>query len=94
MDLTILTIEELYSEIADLAREQNVVNQETWNALVDEVVDGHMDLGEISEDDDPEAMKEALNHRYDGFHEEIIDAADFLGENGGDGRKNDEEEEV
>lgn len=78
MDLTALTMEDLYSEVADLARDQSIADHDTWNALVDEVVDGHVDLGELDEDDDVEAMKETLRHRFVSFREEIAEETGTL----------------
>ena len=64
MALTALTIDDLYNEIADLAREQGASDQETWDDIVEEVVEDHMDLGEIDLDEDTEAMKETLRSRW------------------------------
>ncbi len=69
MKLTTLTIDELFDEIADLAREQGASSKDTWAELVDEVVEGHLSLAEIDDDDDVEGMKEALKARWVGFKE-------------------------
>lgn len=64
MALTALTIDDLYNEIVDLAKEQGASSQELWDDIVEEVVEDHMDLGEIDLDDDTEAMKETLRSRW------------------------------
>lgn len=64
MDITTLTFDELYSEIVDLAQEQGVNNQERWDELVDEVIESHLDLGELDPDQDIEGWKESLSLKY------------------------------
>lgn len=67
MALTTLTRKDLYEEIADLARDQGVADQATWDELVDEVVEGHLSLGELDLDQDIEGMKESLSMGWDEY---------------------------
>jgi len=57
MEPAVLTVDDIYNEVADLARDQGVSTQEIWNDLVDEVIDGHSDLGEIDDEEDTDGMK-------------------------------------
>ncbi len=70
MALTTLTIDELYQEVADLARDQGVADKETWHDLVEEVVEGHADLGELDDEQDTEGMKEVLRNKWEEYKEE------------------------
>lgn len=65
-----LNIDDLYAEVADLARDQGVADKETWVELVEEVVEGHLDLGEIDMETDTEAMKEVLRTKWEEYKEE------------------------
>lgn len=81
MEQPALTVDDLYNEMADLARDQGVATQETWNDLVDEVVDGHSDLGEIDAEEDTEAMKRDLRAMWGEYKiesgVEMVETADF-----------------
>ncbi len=70
MALTTLTLEDLYSELSDLARDQGIDSKESWDELIDEVVEGHLDLGELDLEQDIEGMKELLRARWDAFKKE------------------------
>lgn len=71
MALTSLTIDKLYHEVAELFREQGALSRELWNEIVDEVVEGHVDLGELDEDQNTEGMKEVLRAKWNTFKEEL-----------------------
>lgn len=60
MSITTLTHDELLQELYDLAQYQGVTTQEAWDELVEEVVNAHLDLGELSDDEDIEAITETL----------------------------------
>lgn len=70
MAITTLTIDEMYLEIANLARDEGVSSRESWNEVVDEVVEGHLDLSELDKDQDTEGMKEVLGAKWLTFKEE------------------------
>ena len=70
MSITTLTLENIYSELADLSRDQGIDNRESWDELIDEVVEGHLDLGELDLDQDTEGMKELLRARWPAFQKE------------------------
>lgn len=71
MAITTLTLENLYSELGDLARDQGIDNKESWDELIDEIVEGHLDLGELDLDQDTEGMKEILRARWAAFKKEM-----------------------
>ena len=57
-------------ELSDLARDQGIDNKESWDELIDEVVEGHLDLGELDLEQDTEGMKELLRARWEAFKKE------------------------
>ncbi|MBD3251366.1 hypothetical protein GF380_02840 [Candidatus Uhrbacteria bacterium] len=61
---------DLYQTIADLAREQGVATQEDWNNLVEEVLQSHLNIGELAPDQPTEAMKTSLESRWDIYRNE------------------------
>ncbi|MBI2443948.1 MAG: hypothetical protein HYV42_01755 [Candidatus Magasanikbacteria bacterium] len=69
------TTDELYREVADLAREQGVAGQEMWNELVEEVVDAHLDLGELTDDENLENIKAELADRWHEYEVSAVAAA-------------------
>src|SRR3989338_4806114 len=73
MKLTTLTRQELYEEIIDLAQGQGVNSQETWNELVDETVESHLDLGELDVDRDTEGLKEGLYAQYGEYKHQMAE---------------------
>lgn len=73
MAITTLTIDDLYSEITELAREEAVSTRELWNDMVEEVVEGHVDLGELDSDQDTEGMKEILRAKWNNFKDELAE---------------------
>ncbi|MBU1033208.1 MAG: hypothetical protein ABII13_04940 [Patescibacteria group bacterium] len=65
MQLDTLNRKELFDEISDLARNQGISTQEEWDGLVDEVVESHISLGELDEDQDLEGLKNALMEKWE-----------------------------
>lgn len=63
--------EDLYSELTDRAREAGVTTQEAWNELVEEVLDEHLNWGEIDVDDDVTGLREALQEKWTEFDEKL-----------------------
>lgn len=72
MPLTTLSLEDLYAEISDLARDQGVASREAWDEMVDDVVEDHLDLGELDLDQDTEGMKDVLRTRWQNYKEESL----------------------
>lgn len=60
MNLDTLNLDELKQEVFQLAREQGVTDQSTWNELVDEVIDSHFDMAELNDDQDLQGQAESL----------------------------------
>lgn len=67
MNLDTLSSDELYTEIAELAREQGVASRVNWVNLVDEVVQSHLELGELDQDQPLEGHKDALYMRWETY---------------------------
>lgn len=64
MNLDTLNQAELYTEIAELAREAGVATQEIWNELCDEVIESHFDIGELNDDQDLDGITEILHQMW------------------------------
>jgi hypothetical protein len=107
MALTTLTTEDLYEEISDLARDQGVSSKEQWDEMVEDVVEDHLELGELDLDQDTEGIKDTLKARWGAYKkeslisdedadkiEEDIDGDDEVKEKDDEGFGIDEEEDV
>lgn len=70
MNLDTLNREDLYKEIADLAREQGAMSYEDWRELVSVVVDGHLDIGELDRDQDLVGLKTDLTAAWEEYKRE------------------------
>lgn len=70
MNLDTLNIADLLKETMDIAREQGVTTRTDWRELVNVVVDGHLDLGELDKDQDLQGMKQALVNAWDEYTRE------------------------
>jgi len=62
-------VEDLHTELVERAREAGVTTQEAWNEMVEEVLDEHLNWGEIDIDDDVTSIREALQSRWTQFDE-------------------------
>ena len=60
-------LEDLYEELVERAREAGVNAEEAWNELVEEVLDEHINWGEVDIDDDITGIREALQERWKEF---------------------------
>ncbi|MCR4278897.1 MAG: hypothetical protein NUV81_03270 [bacterium] len=67
MNLDTLNRDDLFKEVSDLARDQGVMDQEMWKEITDEVVDSHLDLGELDPDQNLVALKEILYGAWDEY---------------------------
>jgi|GEM_PF-1196832 hypothetical protein len=70
MAIKTLDVADLYNEISDLARDQGVNTKALWDELVDEVIEAHLDIGEIDLEQDTETMKETLDEQWTIYKEE------------------------
>lgn len=70
MNLDTLNRDELFRELVELAKAEGVASQEGWNELVDEVLDSHLDIGELDKDQDLEGMKVQLNGMWEQYTQE------------------------
>lgn len=64
---------DLKRELFDLAQLQVPDTQEVWNDLVDEIVEGHIDLGQLDKDQDTEGMKAYLRTLWEAYKEQATD---------------------
>lgn len=64
---------DLKRELFDLAQTQTPDTQEVWNDLVDEIVEGHIDLGQLDKDQDTESMKAYLRTLWEAYKEGATD---------------------
>lgn len=65
------TPEELFTEVADRAREEGVTNQEAWNDIVEEVIDEKNEFGEMHPDEDIGVLKEMFRGRWGEYQKTI-----------------------
>lgn len=87
-------------ELSDLARDQGISEKESWDELIDEVIEGHLDLGELDLEQDTEGMKELLRARWEAFkkesavakaeEDEVVEETDALVEPKDDGDEEDD----
>jgi uncharacterized protein YihD (DUF1040 family) len=71
MHLDTLSRDELFKEIADLAREQGVADESMWKELVDQVIDSHLELGELDKDQDLVGLKTILQDSWGEYKREM-----------------------
>ncbi len=67
MDNLAFTVDDLYEEVKEKAREEGAMSREDWHEMVDEVLDDKFEFQEIHDDEDVAQLKEALQARYDDF---------------------------
>ncbi|MEO5927881.1 MAG: hypothetical protein ABIO72_04125 [Patescibacteria group bacterium] len=70
MNLDTLNRDELFRELVELAKEEGVTSQEMWNELVDELLDSHLNIGEMDKDQDLEGLKVQLNGMWEEYKRE------------------------
>lgn len=73
MEVNSYTLEDALQEIWDRALEQGVGTKEAWDELVVEVIEDHVDLGQMDSDQDTENWKEVLKHRWQEYRVENAD---------------------
>ncbi|MBI4139055.1 hypothetical protein HY479_02795 [Candidatus Uhrbacteria bacterium] len=70
MNLDTLNRSDLFQEISELARAQGIATREEWGGLVEEVVDSHLDIGELDPDQNLTGLKELLHAMWDEYKRE------------------------
>ena len=63
------TVNDLYEEVVERAKEQGVTTEEQWNDIVEAILAERADWGEVDIDDDVVGMRDALNLRWKEFEE-------------------------
>ncbi len=76
MHLDTLNTSELFTEIAELARTEGVTGQNSWNELVNQVLEGHEDIGEMNDDQDLEGLRKDLYMKYTEYARESVPESD------------------
>ena len=66
------SVEDLSEEVVERARENGVASKEAWDELVEEILDEHINWGEVDIDDDVTAIREALQERWKAFEEQNL----------------------
>jgi len=61
----------IFEEIVDRGREQGVVDKETYDELCEEIVQEHVDAGEIDKDSSTVGMSEMLQGRWLDYKEAL-----------------------
>ena len=64
MKINSYTLDDAVQELWQRAQDEGVATQDAWDELVDELVEDHVDLGQIDPDQDTENWKEILKHRW------------------------------
>lgn len=59
--------DDLYEEIVERVEEGGITDQEGWTETVEEVLEEHVNWGEMDIDDDLTSLKEALIARYTAY---------------------------
>jgi hypothetical protein len=67
METKPISREDLFREISGLAEDEGTADKEMWDELIDEVVDGHLDSGELGVEQNTEEMKEVLRERWEEY---------------------------
>jgi hypothetical protein len=63
-NLDTLNRAELLAEITEIARSKGLSNASDWALLVDEVLESHLDIAELNDDQDLEGMKQTLKDAW------------------------------
>lgn len=63
--------ETLYQEVKKQALAEGAYSEEAYYEAVEDVMNRHMEFGEIHDDDEYEEVKEVLRGRWHEFEEEI-----------------------
>ncbi|MBI5370129.1 hypothetical protein HZA85_03005 [Candidatus Uhrbacteria bacterium] len=66
-----LDIDAFFEETVARGREQGVVDQPSYDDLVEQVIEQHRSLGEIHDDEPTEDMEEQLRGRWEEYLERV-----------------------
>jgi len=68
-------------EISEIARAKGLSNKGDWDLLVDEVIESHLDIAELNDDQDLEGMKQTLKDAWSEYVREAgPESANAIGE--------------
>lgn len=63
-----MSTDELFQEILDFATDQDEeLTQDLWDTIVEEIIDGHKELGDFKDSEDVEIVKQDLKERGAAF---------------------------
>lgn len=66
-----LSIEDLYYECRERADSEGAMSQEEWDSVVDDLLEEKREAGELHDDDDVTAIREALQSRFEETEESV-----------------------
>lgn len=61
--------EKIFTEVKDRARKEGAYTLEAWMTVVDDIIEGHEEFGEINEEGEQE-LREVLRDRFEEFKSE------------------------
>ncbi len=64
MQINSYTLEDVIAEVRERAETEGVGDEATWHEVVEEVVEDHVDLGQIDPDQNTEQWKEVVKHMW------------------------------
>ena len=73
MEVNSYTLEDVIQEVRGRAETEGVGTPSAWNEIVDEVIEDHVDLGQIDPDQNTEQWKEVVKHMWNEYRIDHID---------------------
>jgi len=71
MDNLTLSIEDLFDEVSDRARNEGAFSREEWNDTIEDVLEEKRDVAEMDDDDNFQYVLESLQARFDDFSQNV-----------------------
>lgn len=68
-----LDANQIFDEIVARGKAELIVHKEAYDSLVEEVIEAHIDLGELNVDDDTEGWETQLKDRWDEYQARIAE---------------------
>lgn len=66
-----INLESLFDEIVDRGRGEGITNQEGFNELLEEILMGHLDVGELDDQNTTSDLTEQLRSRWPDYKEAL-----------------------
>ncbi len=77
MEINSYTLEDVIAEVTERAETEGIATEAAWHEMVEEIVEDHVDLGQIDPDQNTEQWKEVVKHMWKDYrleHSEIDEA--------------------